>query len=269
LITLSFLLSGQALAWGTQGHYQVGRLAFDALDEKASTNLRALLGPDGQSALLEACNWPDAFWETTEGQSSSPLHYVNIPRAATEYDRERDCPQGMCVTEGIKKFAAELADLRLDEERRWRAFAWLCHLVGDLHQPLHAGYKDDRGGNNVNITYRGEEANLHAFWDSILIQEQMECAGSEHAFTMTVPAQNVHGNWWVTETDEWTTESHSLAGSSAYPPTTDIQAEFAEQSWGLIKAQWLKAGSRLARILNSSIGGGEVMVIHRDGETEH
>ena len=55
--------------------------------------------------------------------------------------------------------------LQRDPDSDWQALAFLGHFVGDVHQPLHVSYSDDRGGNQTRIYYRGERTNLHAFWD--------------------------------------------------------------------------------------------------------
>lgn len=258
LTGLLLLVTPDAGAWGYKGHAQVGRVALSQIDDQARTYLQDILGADLASVSDEACNWPDVVRETPEWEWSAPQHYVNIPRAATDYDRERDCRDGLCVTESIKKYADQLSDPRLDQQQHWQAYAWLCHLVGDLHQPLHAGYKDDRGANRVEIIFNGEESNLHYFWDSLLIQDRI---GELDAW-LSADAGDMPGNpeitWNPIETDEWTTESHLLVETVAYPEKMEIQPEFADRSWQVIQDQVEKAGNRLARILNATIGEGEI-----------
>jgi len=254
------LIPGQATAWGYEGHSQVGRLASTALDETAAQSLQEILQTDDPVALDEACNWPDAVRETPEWEWSAPQHYINIPRSASRYDRERDCPTGLCVTEAIKKYADELSDPKMSPRRHWEALSWLCHLVGDLHQPLHAGYRDDRGGNRVEIEFNGEEADLHEFWDRLLIQYRLELDGGWTEF-MTSPVEQHSGRTWnPLETDGWTSESHLLVAEVAYPAQPRIEAEFAERNWVIIQAQLRLAAYRLAWILNATIGEGEVTV---------
>ncbi len=178
LLILASLNPVTARAWGPEGHVQVGMLAVENLDPTARTWLREMLGTNDVAAIDKACNWPDQIRDTRGWEWSGPQHYVNIPRSASHYDRERDCPDGLCVTEAIKKYAGQLGDPRLDDSqiegrKQWEAFAWLCHLVGDLHQPLHAGYRDDRGGNDVEVSYMGEAMNLHQFWDRAVIREYL------------------------------------------------------------------------------------------------
>ena len=57
-------------------------------------------------------------------------------------------------------------------QQRWQSFAWLCHLVADLHQPMHAGFADDLGGNRIEVIFEDEPMNLHHFWDTALINQQ-------------------------------------------------------------------------------------------------
>ncbi len=258
LLILTSLNPVTARAWGPEGHFQVGKLALQGLDPTASAWLHDVLGTDDEAAINTACNWPDHVRDTPDWDWSGPQHYVNIPRSASRYDRERDCPDGLCMTEAIKKYAGQLGDPRLVKHKQWEAFAWLCHLVGDLHQPLHAGYRDDRGGNFVKVSYRSEAINLHQLWDSALIREHLEPRGNWQKPASAGNPLLTGKPWNPAETDVWTGESHRLAGEAAYPPGEIIHSDFAENSWLLIRRQWLRAGQRLARILNAVVGEGEM-----------
>ena len=197
-------------AWGPEGHLQVAEVALKLVDAQAALRLNELLDSSDMAAVDEACNWPDVIRKTPEWEWSAPQHFVNIPRNASRYERERDCPDGLCVTEAIKKYAGQLADSRLDHMVRREAFAWLCHLVADLHQPLHAGYLDDRGANYVQISYKGEQDNLHQFWDRVLIRERFMDPRDwqkRHAEKLASP---VGHTWNPSETDDWASESHEL-----------------------------------------------------------
>jgi S1/P1 Nuclease len=50
------------------------------------------------------------------------------------------------------------------------ALRFVAHLVGDIHQPLHAGFADDRGGNSVDVRFNGRKENLHSLWDTALVE---------------------------------------------------------------------------------------------------
>ena len=103
------------MAWGPEGHTQVGLLALQGLDPTASVWIKDVLGTDDVETINQACNWPDHVRDTPDWQWSAPQHYVNIPRSASRYNLERDCPDGLCVTEAIKKYAGELTNPRLDK----------------------------------------------------------------------------------------------------------------------------------------------------------
>ena len=251
---LLLALPVSAFAWGTDGHRIVGVNALPLLDDSARAVVIEILGSDSEEAIGKACSWPDTVRETTQWEWSAPMHYVNIPHSAVHYDRQRDCANGMCVTEAIMKYANELSRPGLNDEQRWQAFAWLCHLVGDLHQPLHAGYRDNRGGNEVDVEYKGEPYNLHQFWDQVVIRERL---GSGDSWTGPHPDSawtRPPDNWNPKGVVSWTDESHALASKSAYPPGPVIDQPFADQSWLIIRQQWQKASWRLAQILNAVVG---------------
>jgi hypothetical protein len=260
LLVLGSMLALPARAWGPQGHFEVGAVALKAADEKTASRVWQILGSNDMKTLDEACNWPDRIEHTPHWKWAASQHYVNIPRSANRYLRERDCQSGLCITEAIKKYAGQLADPGWKGRSRWRAFAWLCHLVGDLHQPLHAGYRDDRGGNDVNIIYKGEQENLHQFWDRLLVQERLPKRGGWQIDTPAHPLHSAARIWNPSEVNDWTSESHALVRLASYPPEAEIQADFADQSWLLIRKQWLKAGLRLAQILNATLGDGDVVM---------
>ena len=253
--TLSF-------AWGRDGHTAIGVLAVEQTRPEALRELTTIVDPLNKQAMAEACNWPDVIRETEAGEWSSPLHYINIPRGEDDYSASRDCPEEparagrptkLCASEAIKFYADALASQQATKEQRWQAFAWLCHLVGDLHQPLHAGFADDRGGNDVEVVFNGEEMNLHHFWDSTLIDQE---AGSWQYLVGGLgefPTVQAASDWSPEMVNNWTSESHQLARASAYPQKKRINACFAEESWDLIQQQIPLAASRLALIINSAL----------------
>jgi len=260
-----FGYSTQPLAWGADGHTAIGVLAIDQLQPDALRELESIVNPLTKQAMAEACNWPDVIRETEEGKWSSPLHYINIPRDAEAYSESRDCPEQPghsaqtkrpaqhCVTEAIKYFAVGLANQQATREQRWQAFAWLCHLVGDLNQPLHAGFADDRGGNNIEVIFEGKPVDLHHFWDHALIDQR---AGSWQYLVgqlSVFPPHAADSHWSPGMVNEWTNESHQLAKEYAYPETANIDEIFARQSWELIQQQITKAAFNLALIINSEL----------------
>lgn len=257
--------SDNASSWGGKGHTAIGVLAVNQLQPDALLVLEGIVNPLSPQAMDDACNWPDVIRETEEGEWSGPLHYINIPRGDALYLASRDCPQDPerenssqrpaqhCATEAIKFFAAGLTRPQTSRDQRWQAFAWLCHLVADLHQPMHTGFADDRGGNNVEVKFEDEPMNLHHFWDTALIDRQ---AGSWQYLVGQLspfPPATAGSDWSPVMVNDWTNESHKLAKEKAYPATEIIDEIFAQQSWGLAQQQIRKAAAHLALIINSEL----------------
>jgi len=258
-IFVSFTLLGystHSLAWGSDGHTAIGILAMGQLTPEARQELESMIGPLNAEAMQKACNWPDAVREIEEWDWSAPQHYVNIPRGDFSYLEIRDCPDGRCATEAIKRYAAELTSPQIEKEQRWQAFAWLCHVVGDLHQPLHAGFADDRGGNDFDIVFKGEQLNLHRFWDSVLINQYADSWQNLLELLNTKPVVQADANWSPEMVDGWTNSSHQLSSEKVYPATEKIDEAYVKKSWVIAQQQLRLAASRLALIINTQLQDG-------------
>lgn len=253
ITVLGYAMTGGSvcMAWGPDGHSAVGILAMNQLNGNSRSQLQSVIGPLDTQAMVKACNWPDEVEDTDEWEWAAPQHYLNIPRGDFTYQQSRDCPTRLCVTEKIKDYAAQLADPHESPQNRWQAFAWLCHLTGDLHQPLHAGFGDDRGGNQFEVVVNGETTNLHTFWDSIVISEN--AGGREELIELLTPQQtmDVGSDWSWQATNDWTNESHELAKTVVYPENVIISENFQQRSWELVQQQINLAANRLALIINS------------------
>ena len=260
--TLSILLtllavatgSSQALAWGHEGHGVIGILSLETLSTDSRLELNSVLGSLDDQTIIEACNWPDAVRKTDEWKWSYPQHFVNIPKGEPIYSKRRDCPDGLCATEALKKYAIQLGDKRASQQQRVQAFSWLCHLTGDLHQPLHAGYSGkafDRGGNNVEITFNNEEMNLHHFWDRALIYDSAGDRQNLLKIVAGIPKVKAGDNWTPEMVNSWTEESHQLVENEMYPDDPDISQTYQDDSWGLLQHRLSTAAERLALILNT------------------
>ncbi|QYE36116.1 S1/P1 nuclease [Polymorphobacter sp. PAMC 29334] len=166
------LLPTPAFAWGKTGHRVIGAIAERMIGHRARNGVRTILGTE---SIAEASAWPDfersnpdAFWQKEAG----PFHYVTVPTGKT-YAEVGAPPEGDAVT-ALKRFAATVRDRNAPLADRQLALRFIIHIVGDLHQPLHAGNGTDKGGNDVKVIFQREPTNLHAVWDSGLIdQEQL------------------------------------------------------------------------------------------------
>ena len=251
-----FGYSTDSPAWSADGHNAIAMLAIDQLQTDARDELEGIIGPLDEKVLGEACNWPDVVRETEAWEWSKPLHYINIPRGDFTYLESRDCPDQLCATQAIKRYASELADTGSSREKRWQAFAWLCHLVGDLHQPMHAGFADDRGGNEVEIIVRDESMNLHRYWDFEVINQHAGGWQGLVKLLQVSPVATAASNWSPESVNGWTDESHKLAAEKAYPSSETIDEAYKQQSREIAQQRISTAASRFALIINSVLKEG-------------
>src|SRR3546814_20100718 len=108
----------------------------------------------------DVANWPDqvqndparaALWKQTRSQ-----HYVNFRGGSDcDYVPPRDCRDGRCVVSGLQYYVGVLGDRSQPDAARREALKFVVHFVGDIHQPLQAGYRDDKGGNTYQVQYEG------------------------------------------------------------------------------------------------------------------
>lgn len=169
LVIATALLVTNAHAWGREGHQVVANLASTQLTAKARTEIDRLLVQEPGETLQSISTWADEH----RNPGTGPWHYVNFPRETCTFDAARDCPDGNCVVGAIAKQLEILASSAPDDSRL-KALKYVVHFVADVHQPLHAGYFDDRGGNKYQLQAFGHGSNLHAMWDSGLIKNLHE-----------------------------------------------------------------------------------------------
>jgi hypothetical protein len=201
-----------ARAWNDTGHMTVAEIAWRQLSDAQRQRVAALLKshphyeiylskyrPDGVAedewAFLRASTWPDFVRPSRPGfederfkgpeitrYHQGPWHYVTIPFVPPR-DRatinpttlpSRQEPSALGAYDINSKTLAQ-ADAKPDE--RAVALAWIEHLIGDIHQPLHAAsmissqypFPGDKGGNDQAIRPEGgPPMNLHSYWDGSL-----------------------------------------------------------------------------------------------------
>ena len=162
---LAILAANSAFAWGAQGHQVIAYIAQAQLSDAARRQIDHLLAQEPGATLETVATWADEHRSPATGR----WHYINFPRDSCSYDAIRDCPDGQCIVAAIDAQTAILAGAGSDGQRL-KALKYMVHLVGDVHQPLHAGYRDDKGGNTYQLQSFMRSSNLHALWDSGLIR---------------------------------------------------------------------------------------------------
>jgi hypothetical protein len=239
----------------------VAAIADTQLSGLARAHVREILG--GAESLDEAANWPDEmrsapgkFWQKT----ATPWHYVTLNGII--YDHAP--PEGDAL-EALNHFRSVLQDPKASISDKQMALRFVVHIVGDLHQPLHNGKCCDRGGNDVKVTWFGKPTNLHAVWDSQLVDEE-QLSFSELAAKLerhTSPQDVI--DWWDINPRDWMSESaeirdtlYPLPGTPAKKGAKGKDAKVPDLSYGYVykftpvmERRLQQGGVRLAAYLNA------------------
>ena len=246
LIFSFFLLSSQLLGWGPEGHRVVARIAESRLKPKAAAAVKDLLGVP----MADVSIWADEV--RPQRRESAPWHYINIPIDAPRTRSADYCAKEGCVVSKIQDLVHTLKT-STDRAARVEALKFLIHFIGDMHQPLHAGDKKDRGGNDTKVVYFGEEFNLHRIWDSDLLSRMDK--DEEHLANSLVTSRRKRRKLSRGRVEDWIWESHDLARDVAYKNLTPQLSEAYQQAAEpAIRLQLQRGGLRLAKLLNKTLG---------------
>lgn len=280
-----------ASAWDEVGHRVIARIAWDnmspqarhgavrlLMEAPADAGIRALLPRDGRAAevrerelFLRAAVWADYVRSNPEYHRGD-WHYINIfwEQSATGRPRDRpDIPMaGQAVTK-LEEFSRTVADPAIPAAERAVQLAWILHVVGDIHQPMHASARisprnpeGDRGGNLHRIA--GSSDNLHSYWDRAVTRQARWGPGDVDvtAFIGSAARSLQSRNPLPTSAEmdpmEWARESYRIARDQAYPGSLRWR-EVSPPSYEALTERIATrratlAGYRLAELLNRRFG---------------
>ncbi|CAF9917906.1 MAG: hypothetical protein HETSPECPRED_003621 [Heterodermia speciosa] len=175
-------------AWGILGHATVAQIASNYLTAQAKTYVAGLLGPG--VTMPSISSYADDYRYTTAGKFSAPYHFIDAednPPSACSVDLNRDCGAGGCVVSAIANYTQRVNDGRRTLANRKQALEFLIHFIGDITQPLH-DEAEALGGNQIAVTWQGNPTNLHATWDTQMV-EQDAGGGNTTAVLMAFAAK--------------------------------------------------------------------------------
>jgi hypothetical protein len=243
LILLLFLQTAKPItvnAWGPDGHAIVGRIAMQYVTPEVRQNILALLGT---MPIDTAANWMDIMKSNADYEFMRPWHYVNFPQEQQYIITNTD--------NSINRLFWTFNELKnkkvlCTEQIRFDLYVML-HLMGDLHMPLHNGFAEDVGGNKIMVQYDSiKNHNLHWFWDEDIIRltriTDQDCL--QHFKQSFLDS--------LTEVDitAWMYESRSLLPQVYDFPGFELSPQYLAMHKVTVEKQLLKAGLRLAFILN-------------------
>jgi len=242
------IVAPHAMAWGRDGHRIVAATAWFQLTPSARANVQELLNQEAGASLESISTWADE----TRSPATARWHFVNIDRGAScRYDAPRDCPGGQCVVVAIRN-QTRLVQPGNTAQARLKALKYLVHLVADIHQPLHASFAEDKGGNLFQVQAFGKGSNLHSVWDSGLID-----TGASGVPDLTASVLKSFPSGPVElEPERWAQESCALVSQPwFYPAKHRIDEHYVELAKPVVRERLATAARRLATLLNASFAG--------------
>lgn len=244
-------VSLDAIAWGQIGHRVTGAIAERHLSAKARAAVDTLLPNE---SLAEASTYADemrsnpaAFWQEQAG----PWHYVTVP--AGKIYAEVGAPRQGDAFSALQRFTRTLRDPDASIDAKRLALRFAVHIIGDLHQPLHAGNGTDRGGNDFDVVFFGEPTNLHRVWDSQMIdRRQLSYSEWTDWLDRKITPDDL-GAWSDTDPHTWIMES-TVIRDTIYPEDKRIGWDYLYVHLPTATRRLQQAGVRLAAYLNEIYG---------------
>jgi hypothetical protein len=294
-----------AYAWDDFGHMEVAANAWKRLTPSARAHATRLLKLNpmydswtsnvpaderDEIAFVMASIWPDAIQQASDyyadgsangyrpppGPEASQnigyrdhsmhkyWHFINEP-FSPDGTPLRD-PRAPNAETQIAAFRAELSKPSAFNDVKSYDLAWLLHLVGDVHQPLHATSRftqsqpdGNAGGNQVKIQCgEGCDAEqLHAFWDTVLGTSHSPQKAIEAANQLPEPDARLAS---IADERAWIRESFDAAKAHAYAPPIGVGPgpftltdSYKSDALDVAKQRVALAGARLADLLNAAL----------------
>lgn len=253
LILVCFLLvatSTNAYDWGKKGHRVTGAIAEKYLTKKTKKAIADLL--DGQS-LAFVSTYGDEIKSDRAYREFGPWHYVNVPFDST-YEEHPKSDRGDIIM-GIEKCVSVLEDKNATKDNKAFYLRLLVHFIGDLHQPLHVGIGEDKGGNDFQVRWFDEGTNLHSVWDTKMI-ESYGMSYTELADNAEELSKRQLEALQSGSVLDWMEDSRNLV-KDIYANTESgekLGYRYMYDYFTILRGQLQKGGVRLAQLLNDILG---------------
>ncbi|GLT33494.1 hypothetical protein SLA2020_080790 [Shorea laevis] len=279
LVGLALILIPTTHAWSKEGHMLTCQIAQSLLEEEAAEAVANLLPQHVEGDLSALCTWPDQIRHWYKYRWTSPLHFIDTPDGACDYDYERDCHangiEGMCVVGAIQNFTTQLLHYQEGTSDRrhnmTEALLFLSHFMGDVHQPMHIGFTSDLGGNTIALRWFRRKSNLHHVWDrDILLQALKDYYDKDLDSLLEAISGNITHGIWADDVSSWekcddllpclnqyASESVKIACKWGYKGVNSgdtLSDDYYNSRMPIVMKRIAQGGVRLAMILNAVFG---------------
>jgi hypothetical protein len=285
-LAAALLHSAPAHAFGDEGHEVVALIAGHFLTPEVRHRVFAILAADDSGLtpardIASEATWADRYRDSDRNttrvrfEQTREWHFVDIqiksPDSAAACFGHPPLPPGTpasagpakaCVIDKIRQFEQELAAPSTSAAERLMALQFVLHLVGDLHQPLHASDDADQGGNAKRVRAPGRSSGkLHHYWDTEFVRALgHDAPGLAQQLIAGIQPADVKA-WSSGSAADWAKESFEIGRQFVYAKLPapklgmySLSAAYVKGAKQITASQLRKAGVRLAAILNRSLG---------------
>jgi len=232
--------------WSKTGHRVIGEVAQDYLNGKTRRVLNDLL--DGQS-LAAVSNFADEIKADSIYRKFSAWHYANIPKGKDYSDVEPSRYGDLVIA--IQECTKIVKDENSPRKDKIFYLKMLIHFIGDLHQPMHVGRVEDKGGNDIQVQWFNKGSNLHKIWDANMINDY---GMSYTELAKKLPKLNKRQVKTIQKGDilVWVEESQEVADRiyESVEVGEKLYYRYGYVWWDTVESQLQKGGLRLAKVLN-------------------
>lgn len=252
LLFSAFFISVSSIAnnddvWGPTGHRATGKIAENHLTKSAKKKINKLL--QGESLAFVSTYADEIKSDRKTYGKFYTWHYVNMP-LDSRYEDAKKNPKGDLIT-GINECIRVLKDKNSSVKDKRFYLKMLVHLVGDMHQPMHIGRSEDKGGNTIQVQWHGKGSNLHRVWDENLIEKwgmsYVELADNAKHLSKEQIKVIQKGSVidWMYDTHKLTKKVYNSVESGE-----KLRYKYSYDYFPIVREQLQKGGLRLAKLLN-------------------
>ncbi len=251
VIPFIFIISALSLiSWGVVGHRTIAKIAENHLTAKTKAAVISLLGSEDMPIVS---TYADDIRYESEFKYTAPWHYLNLNDGLNfdAFSKIVTEDTSANVYNALLKMEEQLKNPNSSKEDKIFALKMIIHFVGDIHQPMHVSREEDQGGNKINLKFKGKDTNLHALWDSGLIEY--------NGFTFTEMSKALDDisdpkikKWQNDSVMIWLFESYQIANQlyKEVENNPNLDYTYYPKHSEIYKQQVQKAGVRLAGLLN-------------------
>jgi hypothetical protein len=196
--------------------------------------------------------WMDEIRSDSTYAYTSTWHYANVDEGKTYETMDKE-PKGDVITATLLS-VSQLKNKNLPDSVRSMYLKFLIHLIGDMHCPMHAGRLTDRGGNGFPVKWKGTDTNLHSLWDTYIIEDARNWSSIEWSSYIDIAMNRKQRKAiqagapldWFEDTVVYAKDIYENTGRNQ-----TLTQSYARKYTPLLEDQFLKAGYRLAGLLNA------------------